>query len=150
MSLNYRRLATFLALPANGSIVGRDLLTLVRDPGFPDVAWSASAYEWPTADILTWLGKVAPTLATLVPASARIGDPSFTLHVHGADLTPGSVILWNGSPEPTAFVSPTELTTGVNMSTAEVPMEIPVAVEVSGVLVTNSLPFALLPAAGGV
>jgi len=147
MPLDYRRLATFLGHPSNGSIVGSDVLTLIRSGSFPAVAWDEHAYEWPTADILTWSGMVAPTVTALVPATATIGDPNFTLHVQGTGFTPGSVILWNGGREATVFVSATELTTGVNMATATTAVPIPVAVEVGEVLVTNSLTFNLLPLA---
>jgi hypothetical protein len=89
----------------------------------------------------------APTLATLTPASAKLGDPSFTLHVGGTGFRPGHVILWNGSPEATTVVSDTELTTEVNMATAEVAMAIPVAVQTLSGQVSNTLTFDLQPAA---
>jgi hypothetical protein len=44
------------------------------------------------------------------------GAPSFTLHVQGAGFTPDSVIVFAGHDEPTTLVSPTEVTTGVDMS----------------------------------
>jgi hypothetical protein len=147
MPLDYRQVATFLGHPSNGSIAGMDVLTLVRDPTFPGVAWDAHAYEWATGDILTWSGMEAPTLTSLVPTSAEIGDPSFTLHAHGTGFTASSVILWNGAPELTIVVSPTELTTVVNMLTATTPASIPVAVQTGGVHVTAPLPFDLQPAA---
>lgn len=87
-----------------------------------------------------------PVLTSLVPPSAKIGDPSFTLHVHGSGFRPDSVILWNGSPEPTVMVSPTEVTTTVNMATATTAMAIPVAVRGPlGGQVSNSLTFDLQP-----
>lgn len=89
----------------------------------------------------------APSIAALVPASAAIGDPSFTLSVTGTDFRDGDVILWNGAPEPTTFVSPTELTTGVNMATAEVPMAIPVAVRSLTGQTSNAATFDLAAAA---
>jgi hypothetical protein len=72
---------------------------------------------------------VPPVIESLEPSSAALGSPSFTLHVKGTGFKEDSVILWNGSPEPTTFVSATELTTGVNMETVEVAMEIPVVVK---------------------
>jgi hypothetical protein len=85
----------------------------------------------------------APVLTTLVPASAPLGAPSFTLHVIGTGFAETDVILWNGSAEPTTFVSATELTTGVNMSTAEVAITLPVAVQNAAGEVSNELAFAL-------
>lgn len=90
---------------------------------------------------------VPPVLTALLPTSAKIGDPSFTVHVTGTGFRAGCEILWNGSPEPTTLVSPTELTTEVNMATAEVPMPIPVVVRTLGGLVSNTLTFTLQPAA---
>jgi hypothetical protein len=61
-------------------------------------------------------GDLELTLTELEPATANIGDPSFTLHVHGTGFGPDSVIYFNGHPEPTTFVSQNEVTTGVDMN----------------------------------
>jgi hypothetical protein len=63
--------------------------------------------------------------------------------VFGANFVEGDVILWNGSPEPTTFVSDNEVTTGVNMATAEVAIPIPVSVQTPQGDVSNVLTFAL-------
>src|SRR5262245_49995622 len=70
-----------------------------------------------------------PAVSAIDPSTAALGSPSFTLHVLGTGFFPNAVILWNGSPEQTTVVSATELTTTVNMASAEVAMEIPVAVQ---------------------
>ena len=90
---------------------------------------------------------VPPVLTALVPPAAKLGDPSFTLHVQGTGFTAGAVILWNGLPEPTIVVSPTDVTTGVNMATAEVVMAIPVVVQIPAGTVSNTLLFDMQPAA---
>jgi hypothetical protein len=70
------------------------------------------------------------TVTELDPESANIGDPSFTLHVHGTGFGPDSVIVFNGHEEPTTFVSTTELTTGVDMDVWKGPSEpLPVVVK---------------------
>jgi hypothetical protein len=79
----------------------------------------------------------------LTPDSAALGSPSFTLHVKGQNFVETDVILWNGSPEPTTFVDDKELTTGVNMETAAVAMEIPVSVQSADGLISNWLTFEL-------
>src|SRR5262245_14437553 len=71
----------------------------------------------------------APRLSSLDPSSATLGAPAFTLHVYGRGFGVDAVILWNGAPEPTTRVSDTEVTTVVDMATAEVAIEIPVAVQ---------------------
>jgi len=89
-----------------------------------------------------------PTISALEPPSAALGDPSFTLHIKGGLFTPGSVIVWNGSDEPTTFVSWTEVTTQVNMATAEVAMAIPVAVRGANGLTGAPVMFDLQEPAG--
>lgn len=84
-----------------------------------------------------------PVITTLAPATAKLGDPSFTLHVTGTGFRAGCQILWNGSPEPTTFVSPTELTTLVNMASAQVAIDIPVAVRSLSGQDSNVATFAL-------
>ena len=71
---------------------------------------------------------VPPVVSSLNPSSAVIGIPSFDLHVIGSGFNPGSVIVFNGYDEPTTFISPTELTTGVNMSVWAAPAVLPVKV----------------------
>lgn len=80
-------------------------------------------------DLLKRFNVPPPSLSSLVPSSAALGSPSFTLHVHGTGFDPASQIIWNGSAEPTEYISDTELTTEVNMDTAQVAIDIPVAVQ---------------------
>jgi len=53
-------------------------------------------------------GKNA-SAASLSPASATAGGPSFTLTVGGANFVTGSVVLWNGADRPTTYRSTTQL-----------------------------------------
>jgi hypothetical protein len=84
-----------------------------------------------------------PTIHALDPASAVLGAPSFTLRVLGSGFRTGDVIVWNGSHEPTTFVSNTELTTGVNMETAQVAIAIPVSIFRAGGQSSNEVTFLL-------
>jgi len=95
----------------------------------------------PTADDV--IPPAPPVLTALTPASAALGDPSFTLHVTGTGFLADSVILWNGAPEPTTVLSPTELTTQVDMSTAAAAIDIPVTVQNEGGAPSNALTFSL-------
>jgi len=81
-----------------------------------------------------------PVVTALAPDTAQLGTPSFTIHVHGTGFTLASVIVWNGSDEVTTVVSATEVTTGVNMTTAAVATAVPVGVR-NGAEVSNTLPF---------
>ena len=90
----------------------------------------------------------APTVSALVPNTATIGDPSFTLKVQGTGFGPGSVIIFNGNDEPTTFVSPTEVTTGVNMAVWTAPSApLPVLVRHADGRESGSLPFTFEAAA---
>ena len=91
-------------------------------------------------------GFIPPTLDSLQPSTAVLGSPSFTLRVLGSNFDPAAQIIWNGSAEPTTFVSPNELTTGVNMETAEVAIPIPIVVNSGFGVVSNELIFNFLPA----
>jgi hypothetical protein len=80
-----------------------------------DSKFAQKAYD--AVQLILTTGQVkVPTISSLTPGSATIGDPSFTLHVHGTNLLEGSTIIFAGQEEPTTHVSDTELTTGVDMS----------------------------------
>ena len=70
----------------------------------------------------------APIITSLDPDTVVLGAPSFTVRVLGTGFVEDSVIVWNGSDEPTTFVSETEVTTGVNMDTASAAVSVSVAV----------------------
>jgi len=116
----------------------REVLEITSsDSQFADKAFRAIKF------ILTTESVIAPVLSSLSPSSAVLGTASFTLHVVGENFTPESVIIWNGSTEPTTFVSATELTTEVDMTTAVVAAEIPVEVlSIDGVM-SNVMTFTL-------
>lgn len=89
----------------------------------------------------------APTISSLMPNTAVIGDPSFTLHVHGTGFTAESVIVFNSFDEPTTLVSDTEVTTGVNMTVWLAPTTpLPVSVR-TGAAMSNVLSFTFTGAA---
>ena len=60
-----------------------------------------------------------PVVTSLKPASVVANSTQFTLQVLGSGFAPSSIILFNGSPRQTIFLSQTELTTIVQ------PTEIP-------------------------
>jgi hypothetical protein len=83
-----------------------------------------------------------PTVTSLVPSTVELGEPSFDIHVMGTNFTPLSVIMFNGVEEPTTFVSPTELTTGVNMPLWQAPAVVPIAVQNGLGIESNSIDFS--------
>jgi hypothetical protein len=73
-------------------------------------------------------GATAPVLASLNPATAVLGSADFTVSCIGEGFTSDAVIVFNGFDEPTTVVSPTEVTTGVNMAVWAAPAVVPVLV----------------------
>jgi hypothetical protein len=69
-----------------------------------------------------------PTVTALVPDTVALGSPSLTLHVQGTGFTPDTVITFAGHDEPTTLVSPTEVTTGIDMALWLGPDTVPVTV----------------------
>jgi hypothetical protein len=100
-----------------------------------------SAVRGPAFDINT--DGPPPTVASLNPATAKIGDPSFTLHVIGTGFKPGVIIVFAGMDEPTTFVSPTEVTTLVDMSYWHGPDALPVSVRSLAGVESNAVTFAM-------
>jgi hypothetical protein len=77
-----------------------------------------------------WLyAAPAPVLTTLTPATAVAGDATdITLVVTGSDFSARSAIYFNNLPEPTTFVSDTEISTVVKPSLFTEPATCPVDV----------------------
>ncbi|HTS67720.1 MAG TPA: FG-GAP-like repeat-containing protein, partial [Terriglobia bacterium] len=59
---------------------------------------------------------VPQIVAPIAPASAPPGSAGFTLTVNGSGFAPVSVVQWKGSPRPTTYVSPTQLTAAIPAS----------------------------------
>ncbi len=57
-----------------------------------------------------------PTLTSLSPNSAVVGDNDFTLTVTGSNFVNGALVRWNGQERPTTVVSATQLTTLISAS----------------------------------
>jgi hypothetical protein len=104
------------------SVTDRVLAETLRGIGFVSIAGWTDAPAGPP-----------PTVTSLVPATVALGAPNFTVHVHGTNFTPDAVIVFNGQDEPTTVVSPTEVTTGVNMAVWLAPATVPVSVRAGGI-----------------
>jgi hypothetical protein len=82
-----------------------------------------------------------PTLTSLDPDSVVAGSADdITLRCIGTGFTTDSIIMFNGLPEPTTWVSETEVTTGVKPSLFVVPAVCPVSVHTTS-LVTDPIDF---------
>jgi len=119
----------------------KSLIMDVLNVACSDSRFAQKAYAAITF-ILSAPKSVLPVVATLTPNSAELGDPSFTLHVHGTGFKSGDSIVFNGGIEPTVFVSSTELTTGVNMDTVSGPFTVPVMIQTADGSLSNSMDFS--------
>ena len=54
--------------------------------------------------------KLLPTISSITPANATVGDPGFTITVNGSDFVYGLVVRFNDRDEVTNYVSQTQLT----------------------------------------
>jgi len=109
-------------------------LKKILDIACSDSKFSDKAYVAIVGLLVSGNAQV-PVVTSLTPNSAEIGDASFTLHVHGNGFKNTDVIVFAGVDEPTTFVSPSELTTGVNMPLWLGPDAVPVLVKsANGVL----------------
>jgi hypothetical protein len=65
---------------------------------------------------------VGPTISGLVPSSTPdCSTTGLTLAVNGTNFVTGLVVNWNGSPRPTTFVSPTQLTATISATDTAFP-----------------------------
>jgi hypothetical protein len=114
-------------------------------PGRTTMLTPLSINEPPTGDDLP-PASAAPVLEALDPSSCAVGDPDFTLFVHGKGLYPGSVIHFAGHDEPTTFHADTRtVSTGVKPSLWQSPVVVQCAVK-NGDLMSNALDFTFGPA----
>ena len=60
--------------------------------------------------------SVPAIVSPVSPATAAPGSAAFTLSVNGWGFAPASVVQWKGSPRPTTYVSPTQLTAAIPAS----------------------------------
>jgi hypothetical protein len=70
-----------------------------------------------------------PTISSILPNSAKSGDPSFTLTVTGTGFLNGAVVFLNSTPETTTFVNSTQLTATIPTSDIPLPATVPVNVQ---------------------
>jgi hypothetical protein len=118
----------------------------VLDVSSSDSKFAQKAYD-AMVHILTGGSVVTPIVTSLVPNSAVLGSPSFTLHVRGTGFKVGSIIVFAGVEEPTTHVSDTELTTGVDMSVWLGPDALPVLVKSPDGVLSAPMTFTFVGAA---
>ena len=67
-------------------------------------------------NIITAVNNPIPAITTISPTSAAAGGAAFTLTVNGSNFVTGSVVRWNGSDRPTAFISASQVSAQIPAS----------------------------------
>jgi hypothetical protein len=74
------------------------------------------------------IGRAAPGISSLLPASVMVNGQKFTLTVNGSGFEPASIVEWNGSPLSTSYGGETALTADVPSSNLTSSRSIPITV----------------------
>jgi uncharacterized protein (TIGR03437 family) len=85
-----------------------------------------------TSPPLTFTITAPPAITSVDPPSATAGAPGFTLTVTGTGFASDTVVLWNGNPLATTFVSATQLTAPVAVAQISSPGSAAIAVRAGG------------------
>ena len=101
----------------------------------------SNTVPWVVVETPAEPGELAPVLTSLSPATAVVGSANPTVHIMGTGFTAESVLVWNGTDDTSVYVSPTELTTLVDMTTVTGASTVPVKVR-NGDNASNELSFA--------
>jgi outer membrane protein assembly factor BamB len=81
---------------------------------------------------ITYIVQADPvTLTSITPSAVLAGGAGFTLTLAGTNFSKNSIVIFNQSPQPTTFVSPTQLTAAIDASMLVTPEEGSVTVESS-------------------
>ena len=84
-----------------------------------------------------------PVITSLIPVTAFVGGPGFTLMVRGSGFPAGAAVQWAGVPLPTRFVGGTMLTATVTASLIAAGGSVGIAVAVPGGGGSNTMAFTV-------
>jgi hypothetical protein len=136
---------TFAYTPAAGSILtpGTQTITVLFTP--------TDLVDYTPLTATTQVTITSPTLNALTPATAPLGSAATTITLTGSGFVPTSVVLLNGTPIATTYVSPVSLTAVVPAASLTQLATLQVAVSTPSITaVTASLPFTVQVAAPSV
>jgi hypothetical protein len=71
---------------------------------------------------------VVPKINEVVPDSANAGDPGFTLTVNGSSFGTKAVVNWNGTAQPTTYVTAQQIAAAIPGTNLSMPGTVPVTV----------------------
>src|SRR5262245_46971279 len=91
------------------------------------ILWAGCGYDSSSKTTPPQPG-VVPKLTALVPENANAGDPGFTLTVNGSGFGTKAVVNWNGTGQPTTYISGQQLTAAIDGTNLSMPGTVPVTV----------------------
>ena len=118
--------------------------SLTGAPGTNSITVSNPGGSSSSALIFTLTGA-APLLSALSPPSVSAGGAAFTLTVSGSGFLPGAIVLWNGQPLSTTWISPSQLAALIAAGLISQPGSIVISVSTSAGF-SNLLSFSVTPA----
>jgi outer membrane protein assembly factor BamB len=100
--------------------------------GCYDSGCSQQIQSSPLTIKVTYIVQADPvTLTSISPSGVVAGSPGFTLTLTGTHFSKDSIVIFNTSPQPTTFVSATQITASIAADMLVTPEEGPVTVESS-------------------
>ena len=105
----YTGFAQVLAFSINAS---SGTLTPLPAPAWTDTSVSIGA-ELVIAYGSSGMTNPTPMISSLSPASTTATDSAFTLQVNGSNFVPASTVYFGGQPQPTTFVSSSQLNASI-------------------------------------
>lgn len=100
--------------------------------GCYDSACTNQIQDSPQTIKVTYIVQADPvTLTSISPSAIVAGSAGFTLTLTGTNFSKNSIVIFNQSPQPTTFVSPTQLTATIDASMLVTPEMGSVTVESS-------------------
>jgi outer membrane protein assembly factor BamB len=120
----------------------------ITTEGCYDSACTQQLKDSPQTIQVTYIVQADPvTLTSISPSAVVAGSAGFTLTLTGASFSKDSIVIFNQSPQPTTFVSPTQLTAAIDASMLVTPEPGFITVESSSqanAQVSAALPFLVL------
>jgi hypothetical protein len=91
-------------------------------------------------------GPQTVTISALTPSTVVEGGPAFTLTIDGGNFVSGAVVLWNGAPRPTTFISANRLTADLSAADVAAAGSFVVTVRNPDLRVSNAVPLTVTAA----
>ena len=123
--------------------------TFSPETTFPVTVGPDLTFNCPAFDDDGFVAKISaydiqgPTLASVSPSSATVGDQALTMSLSGGDFEDGSVVMWDGSDRPTVFMNDGELSAEIGAADLETGKIIAVTVRNPNGGVSNAAEFTV-------